>query len=802
MTGTSILHYQIGKCLGVGGMGEVYLARDTRLGRSVALKFLKPSVRADAALRGRLLREARAASALHSSNIAAIYDIVEQDDVTFIVMEYVEGEPLSAIVARGPQPVREALRIARQAAEALDDAHTHGVIHRDIKSANLLVDERGRVKLLDFGLAKQLPTAVSDGNAQTRTALMETVAGTVMGTFAYMSPEQVRGRPVDVRTDLFSLGIVIYEMVTGRLPFDGATVTEVIDGILNREPAAVARFNYNVPATLEAIIRKSLAKDPAFRYQSARDMYIDLTSVLRALEHESEMRSSASSDSTRTSIETVASATLPQERAVAVMTFANITREPADDWIGSGIAETVTADLKNVRGLTIIGRAQVFEALKHLSTGDLQRVSEQVIDIGRRLGAKWIVGGAYQRLGPRIRITAEIVDVTTGRLLKTVKVDGEIADLFALQDKIVYELTQGLNVTLRPSEIEAIDKRETESLEAFETYSRGMMNLRLATPDSIDRAISLFEQAIGHDPNYATAWAMLGMAYGLKGQFLSIAGLTLKGLEALERANRIDPEQADAHTGLAMTYLNLKRHDEAIAEARRAVALDPKSAWAHAVLGRSHWLGRGEINEAIDALETAVSLNTESGYAFLQLSWLYAIRGDFEKAEHSARHAADLQERAISGTEGLQTVGAHVRLGYVYYRQGRYADAIAEFDKETAFLATHDHGLRERVALELQLKLAAVYWRLDDRARADEHFEQAIKSFRDRVGRGADDGFTKYYVAGAYALRGEEEPAVRYLKESIDALGNINRLRAQLDPDFDPVRGAPTFSALFWATAT
>ena len=247
----------------------------------------------------------------------------------------------------------------------------------------------------------------------------------------------------------------------------------------------------------------------------------------------------------------------------------------------------MTADLKNVRGINVIGRTQVFDALKHLSTADLQRVNDQVIDIGRRLGATWVVGGAYQRLGPRIRITAEFVDVRSGRLLKTVKVDGKVDDLFSLQDKIVYELSQGLNVSLRPSEIQAIARAETGSIEAYEAFSRGTMNLRLGTPESMDRAIEQFEQALGIDPHYASAWALLGVTCNLKGQFLTIPELTIRAVELLEHALALDPNHAAAHAGLGGAYLASGRVEDAIRVLKRGTELDPTSALAHGTLARA-----------------------------------------------------------------------------------------------------------------------------------------------------------------------------------------------------------------------
>src|SRR6185503_7886323 len=288
MTGRTVHHYRVAEMLGAGGMGEVYRAEDTRLGRNVALKFLPASYQYDADRRERFFREARAASALRSPNIAAIYDIGEYEDTAYIVMEYVEGQLLSRKLESGPLPVVEALDIGMQVADALDEAHSLGVVHRDIKSANIMITERGLVKVLDFGLAKVTGNldAKRDGERDEPTVRLgqETSIGLVIGTAGYMSPEQALGRSLDHRSDLFSLGVVGYEMLTARLPFEGASSTELIDRIVHQEPAAVARFNYSVPHELERIVRKALEKDPAYRYQSAREVYIDLRNLRRDLE--------------------------------------------------------------------------------------------------------------------------------------------------------------------------------------------------------------------------------------------------------------------------------------------------------------------------------------------------------------------------------------------------------------------------------------------------------------------------------------------------------------------------------------
>jgi tetratricopeptide (TPR) repeat protein len=742
--------------------------------------------------RARLFREARAASVLRSSNVAAIYDLGEHGDRPFIVMELVPGESLAARLVKGPLPIPEAVSIAAQAADALDEAHGHGIIHRDVKSANLMVDGRGRVKLLDFGLAKydERPTASSI----TTGALIETQPGVVMGTFTYMSPEQVRGRPLDARSDLFSLGVVLYEMLTGRLPFEGGTATDVADRILNADPPALSRFNYAVPERLDAIVLKAMAKDVAFRYQSARELYIDLHAVARWLEDPNASRS------TRRSPSGAAAADAPDRQdeapAIAVMTFGNTTREPVDDWIGSGIAETVTADLRGVRGVTIIGRTQVHDAIKHLSGPSLERVAEQqAIEIGRRLGAAFIVGGAYQRLGSLIRITAELVDVRAASLVRTVKVDGKLEDLFALQDRLVAALRDGLSAVVRASG-ESAGRKETSSLAAWEAFSRGQVNLRIATRESLESALLLFEQALALDPRYASAWANLGITYSIQGQFLSLPALLLKADAALERALELDPQNVFALAGLAGVRLAQDRTDEAIGMATRAVDLDPTNLAARNTLARAFWIGKGQIDDGIATLERARAHNPDAGYVFQQLALLRAIKGDLATAEIEAERAVALQESLKSGTEGLLMVGSHVRLGYVRYRMGRYDSALASFAREQVFLADHDHALKGRLQIEILQKQGAAHWRKGDREAADKAFTEMVKAFRARQSRGADDPFTKYYVASLHALRGDSAEALRYLAESIASRPALTRVRARLDPDFEPLAGDPAFRAL------
>ena len=785
MIGTTVQHYRIGERLGGGGMGEVYRAEDVRLGRPVALKFLPPTLKADPESRARLLNEARAASMLRSPNIAVTYDLGEFAGSDFIVMEYVEGDLLSSRITNGPLPVREVIEVGLQVADALDEAHARGIVHRDIKTGNLMWTERGLVKVLDFGLAKFLGRGMTAAAQVTQPQV--TVAGMVLGTVSYMSPEQALGRDVDHRSDLFSLGVVLYELSTGRIPFVGGSPTEIIDRILHEIPPPPSRFTSAVPAALDAVVARALEKSPTFRYHSAREMHADLQQIAR------DMDSGPRGTTSRIAVGLPAQPRV--ESSVAVMTFANITREPDDDWIGTGIAETVSSDLKHIEGLTVIGRARVFDALRNLSSAT--RVDDTLaIDIGRRLGATWVVVGGFQRLGNMIRITANFVEVVTGEVRQTVKVDGGIDQIFELQDKIVYELSKGLNVALRGSEIAGIERQETRSVAAYESYARGMLNMRLATRDSMERAIASFEEATRLDPEYAMAWAALGGAYSLKGSFMSMQDLVLKAIEIEKRALSLNPDLADGHMWLGSALLARGQVDEAIASMKEAVRLEPENGMARQGLARAYWVGKGDFPAAIPEFEKSIELNPEAGYSYLQLGLLLAWEGRYEEAEQICKRAVELQDEYLSGNAGLQVVGANARLGYVYYLQGRHPDAIREYERGLAFVSSSDHALKERTSIELNAKLGSAYHRLGNAVEAVRFMDRAVKAFDSRLAKGADDPFTRYYIAAVHALRGDNARALDSLERVHRALPALTAARLRRDPDFDTLREDDRFRAL------
>lgn len=800
--GATILHYHVLERLGGGAMGEVYLAEDMRLGRRVALKFLAPGLGRDPEARERLLREARAAAVLRSPHIAVTYDLAEHDGALFIAMEYVAGELLSERIARGRLPPGDAVDIALQLADALDEAHANGVVHRDIKSANVILTERQLVKVLDFGLAKFVAPPAPDLG----TLAAATLPGLVLGTLGYMAPEQLRGEEIDHRADLFSSGVVLYEMLAGRRPFAGVTIAEVADALLHRDPPPIQSVRHDVPPAIETILRRALQKHPDVRYQSAREFYADLLHARRTA-----LDGSRRSSDWLTPIDfTDAASPLPvrpQPRVrphppvVAVLSFANITGSAADDWIGSGIAESLTADLARLRPVSVVPREQIFELQRSLTAAGREMDERQAIEIGRRLGASVMVGGAYQRLGDRIRITSQAVDVLTGRQKFAVKIDGRLDDLFDLQDRLVTELISALRVAIGEQERAALETGGTGSLEAFQAYSRGMVNVRLGDRDSMDRGIALLEQAIAIDPHYVDALVRLGGALELKALFTASPALLARSLELVDRALALRPDDADAHVQRGDTLLALGRADEAIAALQQGIHLTPGRASAHASLARAYWLGKGQVDAAIREFEEALRLNPEAGYAHLQLAMLYSYRGDEEAAERVALGAIRLQDKAMSGATGLIVVGAHTRLGYVRYRQGRYAEALREYRRELELLAVSDHLLRERTSIELHQKIAAAHRRLGDVETAAFHEELALEGFRRRLAAGADEPFTRYYMAALHALRGEAALAREHLDLPLARVGEFTRWRLPRDPDFDGMKQHSLFAQLLSLSA-
>lgn len=780
--------YRVIRPLGSGGMSEVFLAEDRDLHRPVALKVLKECAGGDAG-RLRLLREARLASQLSHPAIGVIYEVSEMEKdgkrLPFIALEYVEGETLKAYVERSASPLPQILELVRQVAEALGTAHERGVIHRDVKPSNVMVTSEGRVKVLDFGLAAYVPPAgSSDDTWSVFASGAGAPAGSLLGTIAYMSPEQALGREVDGRSDVFSLGVVLWELVTGELPFRGANAVEVIEAIRHAEPAA-PEHEKPVPAHLGSLLKRMLAKEPADRPATMREVGREIEALERGIR-----------DGTEAPALPVARG---PGRSIAVVAFENITKNPEDDWLGTGIAETASADLRAIEGVTVIARERVNEIVRKLTGGTDAPEADLAARIGRELEARWVVSGGLQRVGETVRVTARLTESATGAVLRTVKLDGTMAGLFSLQDRVVGELTAGLDLAPRPG---AAEGDETRVLEAYEALSKGVVNLRAESPEALDRAILLFERAVAFDPGYARAWTELGSAYDLKASYLSLHELTERAIAAFRKALERNPRLTRARRELGINLIDSGRVEEGVAEVRRALELDPEDAGAHHSLGRAYFVGLGRFAEAAAQFDRALELNPRYGWAALQLAHCAALLGDYPRAERAARRAVELQEAFLSGREGALIVGGHTRSGQIAALQGRHEEALAEFDRELAFLQHYGHALKERHFVEIQQRIGSSCLRLGRREEGTAALEAALEAFGRRLGMGADDPFTRYYAACASALLGRADEALAHLEKGMAKRPAFTAARAAVEPDLSSLASDPRFRELLVRTPT
>jgi non-specific serine/threonine protein kinase len=498
MIDSTVSHYRIVSKLGSGGMGVVYQAEDQKLGRQVALKFLPEALAQDRSALERFQREARAASSLNHPGICTVYEIDEHEGRHFIAMELLEGETLAEQIRRGPMDLGRLLELGTQIADALESAHAKGIVHRDLKPANLFVTPRGQIKVLDFGLAKierspagqqsEAPTAVPGGGL--------TQVGTTMGTVSYMSPEQARGQLTDSRTDLFSLGTVLYQMASGSLPFPGETSAVVFDAILNREPAALAAQNPALPAELDRILGKALEKDRNLRYQSATEFKTDLLRLRRDSD-------SGGRRAVEPAAEARSGAVKAAPRSVAVLYFENLSGVKEDEYLRDGVTEEIITELSKIRGLRIFSRPTVLAYRDKPVTP---------VQIGQQLKASCVLTGTLRRAGQRLRITAQLVDTQTDFPLWSERYDREMADVFEVQDEIARKIAEALRVQLSPQEQEALGSKPTESLQAYDLYLRGKSFARRLTRQDLEFALRMFENAVSLDPQFALAHAAIANA--------------------------------------------------------------------------------------------------------------------------------------------------------------------------------------------------------------------------------------------------------------------------------------------------
>ncbi len=676
--GQNISHFRIIEKIGAGGMGVVYKAEDTTLGRPVALKFLPADVLNSTSARERFLREARAAAALNHPNICIVHEIGAHEGQQFIAMELLEGQTLRqrlGVSGLAQVPVDELLDLAIQIADALNAAHTKGIIHRDIKPANIFIMQSGQAKVLDFGLAK-LSAMQRESEASTLTAQQSlTSPGSAVGTIAYMSPEQARGEDLDARSDLFSFGVVLYEMATGRQAFKGTTSVVIFDAILHKAPVSPARLNSELPDTLEKIIIKALEKDRNLRYQSASDLRADLQRLKRD----------------RDSGHMAAAASSTRIPSLAVLPFANLSADKENEYFSDGLAEEIINALAQVPGLRVIARTSAFAFKgKH---EDVRRIAES-------LGVANVLEGSVRKSGNHIRITAQLVTAADGSHLWSERYDREMTDVFAIQDDISQMIAEKLRARLGGGQ--PLVKRHTENVEAYNLYLKGLHHQRKWTAEGLAKGKEYFEQGITADPDYALAWFGLAQHYWLSGYFGHVPSkqanaeslqAILKALELDEtlpeahaivgvlraldydwrsaerefiRALELDPQSGDAVDDYCFYYLvPMRRLDEAIAMTRKALERDPLSAQFQFHLGYWNYFAR-KYDRAIEHARSALELDPHYWQAHVVLGLCYLRTGKLEESIRAVETCIQLAGRSPT----LLTA-----LGAIHARAGRIGEA-------------------------------------------------------------------------------------------------------------------------------
>lgn len=794
LVGRSFGPYSIEKQIGSGGMGAVYLAQDVRLGRRVALKLLDSTLTADGQSRERFLREARLASALDHPNICTIHDVGEAEGRPFIAMQYIEGKTLRRLIDGRPLPLDSLLTITHQIADALSAAHERGIVHRDIKSGNIIVTPQGQVKVLDFGLARLVERSSGESDQNL------TMTGQVMGTPASMSPEQARGERVDHRSDIFSFGCVLYEMATGQIPFKGRSSADVISALLTQPHTPAVALNKEIQSRLSSVIDRALAKEPEDRYQSVREMVPDLRQVVADAGGFDHLFSSA--DMARGVLPLVPTQRNPPRgawrlvnrpvvmvaliiaalsligvaltyfsrprqplsiKSIAVLPFKPLGTEGRDEALELGMADTLIARLSNIREIEVRPISAV-----HKYTG----LDQDAVAAGREQQVHAVLDGHIQKAGETIRVTVRLIRVADGATLWADKFDNEMTNIFAVQDSISERVAGALAVTLAGGERERLTKHHTENPEAYQLYLKGRYHLNRLTDDGFLKGRDYFQQAIDLDPNYAAAYAGLADAYQMLSGYNALApndGFPKAKAAAME-ALRLDEGLAEAHTTLGVVKL---LHDwdwpGAEREYKRAIELNQSYSDAHLMYG-FYLAAMERFDEAHAEMRRAQELDPLS---------LAKIIGTGEILYQQRRHDQAIEQYRKALEMDPNSGLAHWAIGNVYVQKGMFEEAIGEYKKAIPLSGDSPDEIAS---------LGYVYALSGRRREAQAIIEELKERSKQRY-------ISPTIIAFIYGGLGDKDEAFAWLEKAYEGRDFILVLH-KVDPTFDSLRSDPRFADL------